>query len=612
MADNRINIVISAKDEGTAVVKQFGNSLDDASSKGSAFGASLSRIKDVALGVYLPQLAGKLFDLGKSALDSTGNFEQSRVAFETMLGSAEKAQTMLTQISQFAKETPFDLPGVVDASKQLLAYGFAQDDVLPTMRKLGDVAAGVSVPIGQLTAVYGQVRVAGKLMGQDLLQFTQAGVPLLDYLAQTMHKTAAQIKDDMAAGVGPTFNDVQTALEAMTTSGSKFGGLMAKQSGTFQGVMSNISDSFGQIGRGALGMDTAGNIIKGSFFDRIKDAAAGVMPTLQDFATRVGPMVQQWMDDLIKHVGPVINNIVDFGRKVSEYLGPKLSDLAKTIQDKLIPPLTDLWQNVIVPLIPVIGVTLVAAVGLAVDALNIIVGAVGGLIKGLQDGDPWLWGLITVLTAITAALAFNAAFDAITVGFATFRLITIPSAIASYEAFRGVIAMPLVMPAIAIAAALIAIAQVKKAYDDMQAAIQGSKDAAQNSANTTTKILAHASQIINDGVSSPAQKAAQKHLVNVTAKIDGGREVYPGFAVGTNFAPGGSTLVGEHGPEVVNLPTGSKVTSAWQTASQGSSGGDTYATTISGNIYNQSAEAVDQFFNRIDKTQRLARMGIAG
>lgn len=315
MADNRINIVISAKDEGTAVVKQFGNSLDDASTKGSAFRDSLSRIRDVALGVYLPQLGLKLLDLGKNAIDSAGNFEQSRVAFETMLGSAETAQTLLTQISAFAKETPFDLPGVVDASKQLLAYGFAQDQVLPTLRKLGDVAAGVSVPIGQLTAVYGQVRVAGKLMGQDLLQFTQAGVPLLDYLAQTMHKTAADIKKDMEGGVGPTFENVQTALEAMTSEGSKFGGLMDKQSHTFQGVMSNIGDSFGQIGRAALGMDTAGNIVKGSFFDRIKDAATAVMPVLQDFATKVGPAVQDGLDGLITFGGKVEDGI----KWVSQY-----------------------------------------------------------------------------------------------------------------------------------------------------------------------------------------------------------------------------------------------------------------------------------------------------
>ena len=113
-------------------------------------------------------------------LNTAGNFEQWRIAFETMLGSVEKADTLLRDIEQFAKKTPFELPEVVENAKKLLAYNIEAEKLLPTLEALGNISAGVGrEKLPFLTLAFGQVRAAGKLTGQELRQFTEAGVPLM-------------------------------------------------------------------------------------------------------------------------------------------------------------------------------------------------------------------------------------------------------------------------------------------------------------------------------------------------------------------------------------------------------------------------------------------------
>lgn len=82
-----------------------------------------------------------------------------------MLGSAEKADKLLRELSNFAQTTPFELTGIRDTAKQLLAMGITQERILPTLKSLGDVAAGLSVPLERLGLAYGQVIAKGKLQG---------------------------------------------------------------------------------------------------------------------------------------------------------------------------------------------------------------------------------------------------------------------------------------------------------------------------------------------------------------------------------------------------------------------------------------------------------------
>ena len=186
-----------------------------------------------------------------------GEFQQLEVAFKTMLGSEEKANTLMQQLVKTAAITPFDLQGVANGAKQLLAYGLASDKVNETLVRLGDIAAGLSIPLNDLVYLYGTTMTQGRLFTQDLRQFQGRGIPLADELAKQFGVAKDKVGELVTAGkVG--FPEVQKAIEAMTDEGGKFGGLMEAQSKTITGQISNIEDAistmFNEIGKANEGI----------------------------------------------------------------------------------------------------------------------------------------------------------------------------------------------------------------------------------------------------------------------------------------------------------------------------------------------------------------------
>lgn len=181
-----------------------------------------------------------------------GEFQQLEVAFNTMLGSKEQADTLMSQLVYTAAKTPFDLQGVANGAKQLLAYGTAAEDVNEILVRLGDIAAGLSIPLNDLVWLYGTTMTQGRLFTQDLRQFQGRGIPLADELAKQFGVTKDKVSELVTAGkVG--FPEVQKAIESMTNEGGKFGGLMEAQSKTITGQISNIEDAistmFNEIGK---------------------------------------------------------------------------------------------------------------------------------------------------------------------------------------------------------------------------------------------------------------------------------------------------------------------------------------------------------------------------
>lgn len=186
-----------------------------------------------------------------------GEFQQLEVAFKTMLGSEDKANVLMGQLVDTAAKTPFDLQGVANGAKQLLAYGTSAEDVNGTLVRLGDIAAGLSIPLGDLVYLYGTTMTQGRLFTNDLHQFQGRGIPLADELAKQFGVAKDKVGELVTAGkVG--FPEVQKAIEAMTNDGGKFGGLMEAQSKTITGQISNIEDSisaaFNNIGKSSEGM----------------------------------------------------------------------------------------------------------------------------------------------------------------------------------------------------------------------------------------------------------------------------------------------------------------------------------------------------------------------
>lgn len=187
-----------------------------------------------------------------------GEYQQLEVAFETMLGSKSKADALMGQLIDTAAKTPFEMSEVAEASKMLLAYGMEGNKVNETLIRLGDIAAGLSMPLKDLAFLYGTTMVQGRLYTQDLNQFLGRGIPLADELAKQFGKNKSEVKKLVEEGkIG--FPEVQKAIEALTGEGSKFGGLMDKQSKTIKGQLSNIEDAWEQM-QNEIGKSQEGNI----------------------------------------------------------------------------------------------------------------------------------------------------------------------------------------------------------------------------------------------------------------------------------------------------------------------------------------------------------------
>ena len=182
-------------------------------------------------------------ELIQNIIQARGEIQQLEVAFTTMLGSGEKANVLMAQLIETAVKPPFELRDVADGARQLLAYGFAAEDVNQTLIRLGDIAAGLSIPLGDLIYVYGTTMTQGRLYTRDLIQFTTRGIPMIDELAKQLGVAKSEVQGLIEAGrVG--FPEVQKVIESLTNEGGKFGGLMEAQSKTITGQISNIKDSF--------------------------------------------------------------------------------------------------------------------------------------------------------------------------------------------------------------------------------------------------------------------------------------------------------------------------------------------------------------------------------
>lgn len=196
-------------------------------------------------------------ELVQNLVKIRGEFQQLDVAFRTMLGSAEKADALMSQLVRTAATTPFDLQGVAQGAKQLLAYGIAAEDVNDTLVRCGDVAAGLSIPLSDLVYLYGTTMTQGRMFTQDLRQFQGRGIPIAEELAKVLGTTTDKLGDMVTAG-RVTSDVFQQAFNNMTSAGSRFGGLMDEQSKTITGQISNIEDAidvmFNKVGQQSEGI----------------------------------------------------------------------------------------------------------------------------------------------------------------------------------------------------------------------------------------------------------------------------------------------------------------------------------------------------------------------
>lgn len=218
-------------------VEKDGKSIDDVIS-------NIQNSMNIAIGGWS---IGKFVN---QMMQVRGQFQQTEMAFKTMLQSEEKADALMKQLIRTAAVTPFGVEDVTEGAKQLLAFNVAAEDVNKTLIGLGDVAAGMGMNLKDLVMLYGTTIAKGKMDTMDLYQFLNRGIPIADELAKVMgldlNNAIGEVQKQIKAGKVTSDIFIQ-AMQSMTAEGSKFGGLMEAQSKTITGQISNIEDAIEQM-----------------------------------------------------------------------------------------------------------------------------------------------------------------------------------------------------------------------------------------------------------------------------------------------------------------------------------------------------------------------------
>jgi hypothetical protein len=554
MNDKTLSIIIKAQDQASRVFEQVGSRISTMTTAAT----TASKLAGAAL------LAGTTAAV-VFGVKSAASFEQTRIGLENMLGSAEVAKNVLSQVSKFAKDTPFEFPELAGAVKQLVAFGFTGDDALKTMKQLGDVSAAIGAPIGDLSYLMGTLKTQGRAFTIDIRQFAQRGVPIYEYLAKVLHTNTNELTGMIEAGkVG--FPEVSKAFELMTAEGGKFHGAMAKQSQSLSGLYSTLKDSVGQALREMIGITQEGDVQAGSIFDRLRIATAGVINAMPQFIATI------------------------------QSLQPYIPIIAGAIAGMLVPAL----------------ISLALSIGASMLALAPFIIAGAALVAAYQFSPALFWAIAGAVAAFGAAMFVSA----------------LPSIIAATVAMGGLatatIAATWPFVAIGAAAALAAylifsnwsriaaaLAPVTNEIDRLRATFNSLPLAVRiaftgigevilsvlGPIGTVVNALMKLNSIMGNIGSAGGAVKNTLHSLHIAGFASGG---YTGSG-GTNEVAG----IVHKGEYVVPK---SQVD---QSTGQPYAGAGGVRVEIHGDVVNQTAEAAEAFWDRVDQTQRLAKIGMA-
>lgn len=287
--------------------KGFTKGLDQSQSRLGMFTKSVTG--GIAKVAALAAGAVSIGSLG-FGLSLVAEAEQAEVAFTTMLGSVDLAKQKLGELKQFAASTPFQLGELRDSARTLLAFGVSADDLLPTMKTLGDLAAGTQKPIADFVDIFGKVKATGIASMGDINRLADRGVPVYEELAKVMGVSTGELRTLIGTGkVG--FNELKQVMENVVGAGGLFEDSMKKQSGTMVGLWSTLKDNvlfvIGDISKALVD----GFNIKGLLDDGILS-----VQSLQKSIAGILPLVNQWARTMAAFVGYQINMFMTLGQTI--------------------------------------------------------------------------------------------------------------------------------------------------------------------------------------------------------------------------------------------------------------------------------------------------------
>src|SRR6266704_2612313 len=276
--------VVSAEEKAANAARQLAESQQQEAQSGDRAAQSENELASASshasesssgFGFSLGGLVGKVMDFGskigmtifgvQSFIQTVGgianafiapnaSMEQKKTAFTSLLGGSQAAQAELDKLVKFAADTPFEFPALAEADQKLIAFQFTTKQTQPLLTAIGDALSGLgkNTPayLSQVVDVFGQMHAAGKIQTQDLMQLTSVGINGFQMLADGMHLTVPQVKDLVTKGLIPADKGIELLRQGMEKT---FGGGMQKQSETFNGLMSTLSDNIGGAWRAFTG-----------------------------------------------------------------------------------------------------------------------------------------------------------------------------------------------------------------------------------------------------------------------------------------------------------------------------------------------------------------------
>lgn len=257
--------------------------LNNAETRLTAFGQRAEKIgTSLSLAISAP-----LALVGKNALQTSAQFESLEMSFGTMLRSMENGKTLMKDLQKYNLATSFQFEEVAGAGKSLLAFGFAQQQIIPQMKMIGDISAGVGINIKDLAEIYGKARVQGRLFSEDINQLTGRGIPIIAELAKQFGVSEQAIKKMTEDGkIG--FANLEKAFVSMTSQGGQFFNMTANQSTTLSGLYSNLQDSV------TMNLRTIGDsIVKNLDLKTVIPQASQYLTDLADKFSKLSPEAQK-------------------------------------------------------------------------------------------------------------------------------------------------------------------------------------------------------------------------------------------------------------------------------------------------------------------------------
>lgn len=309
-------------DTATASVSKLDGGMNKLSSKMSGMGSMIAGAFSVAAVV----------GFGKAVIDSLAKYESFSASLRVLMyGDMAASKALEGQLVTLASTTPFSLVDVQQGTKQLMAYGFQAGSIVNNMKMLGDISSGVGAPLTDIVYLYGTLKTQGRAFQRDILQFTGRGIPIIRELAKQFGVTEKEVTSMVSAGkVG--FKEIEQAFTSMTSTGGQFFGMMAEQSKTTGGQISNLGDSWEQL-KVHIGQSQTGII-------------AGTVGFLKDLISKVDATVatlNTMEDAYAKHGAKDFSGIKKVFSQIGSGFGiqgdvKKQEDLAASLQSMYIKP----------------------------------------------------------------------------------------------------------------------------------------------------------------------------------------------------------------------------------------------------------------------------------